>query len=191
MKKVSEWAIKLLAMLPYLWDKLLCIFYKRAMKDCGKGVYLRPSRCEIKDLHNLSIGDYTILSKGAVLYCTDATITIGKKVLLAPNLTIITGDHRIDVVGRYMADVFDKLPENDLPVVIEDDVWCGANVTILKGVTIGQGSVIAAGSVVSKSIPPYSIAGGVPAKVLKKRFTPEEIKKHESLLMEKIKKDVN
>ena len=56
------------------------------------------------------------------------------------------------------------------PVVIEDDVWVGANVTILKGVTIGHGSVVAAGAVVTKSCPPYSIIGGVPAKVLRRRF---------------------
>lgn len=53
------------------------------------------------------------------------------------------------------------------PIIIEDDVWIGANVTILKGVTIGRGSVIGAGSVVSKCIPPMSIAAGAPAKVIK------------------------
>ena len=57
-----------------------------------------------------------------------------------------------------------------------------ANVTILKGVTIGRGSVVAAGAVVTKSCPPYSIIGGVPAKVLKMRFTPAEIEKHERIL---------
>ena len=76
----------------------------------------------------------------------------------------------------------EKLPENDAPVVIEDDVRIGANVTILKGVTIGRGSVVAAGAVVTKSCPPYSIIGGVPAKVLKMRFSTEEIKIHERLL---------
>ena len=68
----------------------------------------------------------------------------------------------------------------DQPVVIEDDVWVGANVTILKGVTIGHGSVVAAGAVVTKSCPPYSIIGGVPAKLIKMRFTDDDIKEHES-----------
>ena len=68
----------------------------------------------------------------------------------------------------------------DQPVVIEDGVWCGANVTILKGVTIGRGSVVAAGAVVTKSFPPYSIIGGIPAKLIKMRFTEEEIKKNEN-----------
>ena len=78
--------------------------------------------------------------------------------------------------------VDDKLPENDMPVVIEDDVWCGANVTILKGVTIGRGSVIAAGAVVTQSFPPYSIIGGVPAKLLKRRFTEEQAKENDRIL---------
>lgn len=88
------------------------------------------------------------------------------------------------MIGKCIIDITDdeKLPENDLPVIIEDDVWCGANVTILKGVTIGRGSVVAAGAVVTKSFPPYSIIGGVPAKLLKMRFTPEEIEQHEKML---------
>ena len=70
----------------------------------------------------------------------------------------------------------------DQPVVIEDDVWCEANVTILKGVTIGHGSVVVAGAVVTKSFPPYSIIGGIPAKLIKMRFTEEEIMEHERML---------
>lgn len=152
------------------------------MKYCGKNVYLRPSSYDFKGLWNMSIGDYTSIPKGSVFYCTEASLSIGKKVIFGPHPTIITGDHRIDVIGKYTVDSNDKLPENDAPVVIEDDVWTGANVTILKGVTIGHGSVIAAGAVVTKSCPPYSIIGGVPAKVLKMRFTPEEIEQHERII---------
>lgn len=152
------------------------------MKYCGKHVYLRPSSSDFKGLWNLSVGDCTSIPKGSVFYCTEAPLTIGKKVIFGPHPTIITGDHRIDVIGKYIVDSNDKLPENDAPVVIEDDVWTGANVTILKGVTIGHGSVIAAGAVVTESCPPYSIIGGVPAKVLKMRFTPEEIEQHERRL---------
>ena len=55
------------------------------------------------------------------------------------------------------------------PIVIEDDVWIGARVIILKGVTIGKGSIIGAGSVVTKDVEPYSIVGGNPAKLIRKR----------------------
>lgn len=149
------------------------------MKYCGKHVYLRPSCSDLKGLWNLSVGDYTSIPKGSVFYCTEAPLTIGRKVIFEPRPIIITGDHRIDVVGKYIIDSTEKLPENDFPVVIEDDVWIGANVTILKGVTIGHGFVVAAGAVVTKSCPPYSIIGGIPAKVLKMRFTPKEIEEYE------------
>ncbi len=156
------------------------------MKHCGKGVYLRPTCSDFKGLWNLSIGEGSSIPKGSTLYCTGATLTIGRKVIFGPKPTIITGDHRIDILGKYIIDVSDKdkLLENDMPVVIEDDVLCGANVTILKGVTIGRGSVVAAGAVVTKSFPPYSIIGGVPAKLLKMRFTPEQIIEHEQKIYE-------
>lgn len=154
------------------------------MKHCGKGVLLHPMSSDIRGLWNLSIGDGTSIPKGSTIYCTDAPLTIGRKVIFGPRPTIITGDHRTDIIGKYIIDVTvqEKLPENDQPVVIEDDVWCGANVTILKGVTIGRGSVVAAGAVVTKSFPPYSIIGGVPARLLKKRFSETEIREHERII---------
>lgn len=176
--------IKLSFVPSYLWDTLWTPVYKYAMKHCGKGVYLRPMSSDIKGLWNLSIGDGTSIPKGCTFYCTDAPLTIGRKVIFGPHPTIITGDHRIDIVGKHIIDVTvsEKTQENDLPVVIEDGVWVGANVTILKGVTIGRGSVVAAGSVVTKSCAPYSIIGGVPAKLIRMRFTEQQIEEHERIL---------
>lgn len=167
-----------------LWDKCWAYFYKRAMKHCGRGVYLRPLSSDFKGLSNLSLGDGTRLPKGSVIYCTEAPLTIGRKVVFGPRPTIITGDHRTDLIGRYMADVTaeEKLPENDAAVTIEDDVWVGAGVIILKGVTIGRGSIVAAGAVVNRSCPPYSVIGGVPARLLRQRFSPEQIAAHERRL---------
>ncbi|MCM1078835.1 MAG: acyltransferase [Bacteroidales bacterium] len=168
----------------YFWDMMWAPVWKRCMKHCGRNVYLRPMSSDIKGLWNLSVGDGTSIPKGSTFYCTEAPLTIGRKVIFGPCPTIITGDHRIDIIGKYIIDVTagEKLPENDMPVVIEDDVWVGANVTILKGVTIGRGSVIAAGAVVTKSFPQYSIIGGVPARLLKRRFTDDEITRHETYL---------
>lgn len=183
-RKFFERIVKIAAAPSWLWDKIMAVLYKRAMRYCGHGVYLRPSSSDFKGLGNLSVGDGTSIPKGSVIYCTEAPCIIGSKVVFGPKPTIITGDHRIDLVGKYLIDITvdEKLPENDMPVIIEDDVWVGANVTILKGVTIGRGSVIAAGAVVTRSIPPYSIAAGVPAKVLKQRFTIEQIRLHEERL---------
>ena len=87
-------------------------------------------------------------------------------------------------MGKWITDytTSDKRKEDDLPVVIESDVWVGTNVTILNGVRIGRGAIVAAGAVVIKDVPAYAIVGGVPAKVLKYRFTEEEIVCHEELL---------
>ena len=172
----------------YIWDAMWAPVWKGCMKHCGRGEYLRPMSSDIKGLWNLSVGAGTPIPKGSTIYCTHAPCNIGKKVLFGPRPTIITGDHRIDILGKYITDVtveekfIDGVNRYDQPVVIEDEVWCGANVTILKGVTLGRGSVVAAGAVVTKSFPPYSIIGGVPAKLLKMRFTPEEIEMHERKL---------
>lgn len=65
--------------------------------------------------------------------------------------------------------------KNKFPVVIGNDVWIGEGVSILPGVKIGDGAIIAAGATVTKDVEPYSVVGGVPAKLIKKRFTEEEI----------------
>ena len=187
---ITRLLLKASAAPSYLWDRIWAVVYKRAMRHCGKGVYIRPMSSDIKGVENLSVGDGTSIPKGSVIYCTDAPLTIGRKVVFGPRPTIITGDHRIDIIGKHIIDVTvaEKLPENDMPVQIEDGVWVGANVTILKGVTIGRGSVVAAGAVVTRSCPPYSIIGGVPAKIIRARFTDEEIVEHERILETETKK---
>lgn len=175
--------VKLSLSFSYVWDMMWAPIYKRCMKYCGKGVFIRPMSSDIKGLENLSIGDGTLIPKGSTFYCTRAPLTIGSKVIFGPKPTIITGDHRIDLIGKHIIDIGDeeKLENQDLPVSIEEGVWCGANVTILKGVTIGRGSIIAAGAVVTHSVPPYSIWGGVPAKHIKFRWSIDEIIQHERI----------
>ena len=148
------------------------------------GVNVHISKNSNITYENVSLGSNVYIGPNATFLCTRADIKIGSNVAIGPNVTIITGDHRIDVVGKYITEVTDKdkFPENDQQVVIEGDNWIGANVTILKGVTIGRGAVVAAGAVVTKNVDPYQIVCGVPAKVLKMRFTEEEILKHEELL---------
>lgn len=176
--------IKLSLSFSYIWDRLWAPIWKRRMKHCGKGVYFRPMSSDIKGIENLSIGDGTSIPKGSTFYCTRAELKIGNKVIFGPKPTIITGDHRIDIIGKFIIDVTDeeKLPEQDVPVTIEDDCWIGANVTILKGVTIGRGTVVAAGAVVNKNLPPYCVVGGVPAKPIKFRWTIDRILEHEAAL---------
>lgn len=129
------------------------------------------------------IGDHVSIGIGAVIFAVaPAYIEIRNNVMLGPHVSLISGDHVFDVPGSYMTDLHVKRPGDDLPITIESDVWIGANATILKGVTIGRGSIVAAGSVVTGSVAPYSIVGGIPARKLRDRFAHEEMAVHELFL---------
>ena len=133
---------------------------KKGFKTCGVNTKVGAG-CELKPLKNISVGNYVEIGPRALFWTTRANIIIKDHVIFGPNVTIITGDHPTNIVGRYIMDISDeeKPMECDSDVVIEDDVWIGCNVTILKGVHIHEGAVIAAGSVVTKEIPPFTIWG--------------------------------
>ncbi|MBR4967709.1 MAG: acyltransferase [Bacteroidaceae bacterium] len=166
----------------HLKDILMSKIMKRKMRACGSNVSIHPSTSVYLGIQNLSMGNNVSIPRFSHIFCSRAPLTIGNNVIFGPAPTIVTGDHIINCIGTPMFLYKKKGPEEDLPVVIEDDVWVGANVTILKGVTIGRGSVIAAGAVVNKSTPPYSISGGIPAKTIRFRFTIDEILEHEKSL---------
>lgn len=132
----------------------------------------------------ITVGDNVTLGVRPTLLATRSTIRIGNNVMFGPSVTVRGGNHRFDIVGVPINAVTDdrKRPEDDLGVVIEDDVWVGGGATILAGVTVGRGSVIGGSAVVTKDVPPYSIAVGNPARVVKQRFGAEDILKHESIL---------
>lgn len=161
-------------------NRIKMIILKPCFKNCGSNVVFDPNgKYSFK---TISIGSDVFIGSGANFAASESSIKIGSKVMFGPNVTIMGGDHNTSEIGKYMFDVKSKLPENDMPVVIGDDVWVGTRVIILKGVTIGEGSIIGAGSLVTKSCPPYSILIGVPAKIHKLRFTEAQLKKHKSIL---------
>lgn len=126
---------------------------------------------------NVGIGPYAHLST------PNAKIVFKGDTVVAEHLTIHTGNHA-RIVGRYVSDITDNdKPEGyDHDVIVEKDVWIGSNVTILEGVHVGRGATIAAGAVVNKDVPPYSIVGGVPAKLIKFYWTIDQILEHEKQL---------
>ena len=159
---------------------------RRSFGLCGESVRISAG-CTFAGNENIQVGNNVSFGSDMRVLTTRAKLKIGNFVMFAPGVMIVTGDHRTDIIGKYMHQVTDadKRPEDDKDVVIEDDVWVGANATILKGVTIGRGSVVASGAVVTKSCPPYSVVAGVPARVIKCRFTPEQIAQHEKALSKK------
>ena len=159
---------------------------KASFGSCGKKVRVGRGS-SFSGIGNVHIGNNVALGADTRVLCTRAKVILHDCIMFGPHVTLITGGHRMDVVGRYMIDITDKekRPEDDRDIVIESDVWVGANTTILRGVTVGQGSVIAAGAVVTKDVPPYSIVGGVPARVLKMRFDEKTQKEHIAQLKSK------
>lgn len=157
---------------------------RKTFASCGNNVVISDD-ARIAGNENISFGDDVYIGPQALLYTTRAKLKFGSHITVGPRLTIITGDHRTDVVGEYMKSVGDdnKLPENDKDVIIEDDVWMGVNVNIFKGVTIGRGSVIAGAATVVKDVPPYSIY--ISKDKILPRFTKEQIVEHEKKLYEK------
>lgn len=115
---------------------------------------------------NITFGKNVFINSGCK-FQDQGGITVGNNVLIGHNVVLATLDHNICVSKR--AELFAA------PIVIEDNVWIGANVTVTSGVTIGKGSIVAAGAVVTKDVPEYSIVGGVPAKVIRE-LTEEERK---------------
>ena len=112
----------------------------------------------------VEIGNGVHIGEGSIIY-SGVGIRIGNNVIIGPQNIIVDLDHRFQNLD---------LPINQQGMIgkevcIEEDVWIASQCVIIKGVTVGKGSVIAAGSIVNKSIPPYSVVAGVPAKVIKKR----------------------
>ena len=109
---------------------------------------------------DVTIGDYTRIG----IHCTViGPVCIGSHVNLAQGITVTALNHNFGDAARRI----DEQGVSTKPVVIGDDVWIGANAVILPGVTIGSHCVIAAGAAVTKDVPDYTLAGGVPAKTIK------------------------
>ncbi|WP_296350490.1 acyltransferase [Winogradskyella sp.] len=153
---------------------------KHLFKTCGSNV--KFSVFDTFSFNSIELGSNIYIGKGAKFSARHSVIRINDNVMFGPNVLIRGGNHNTEVVGEWMFFVKDKRDSDDEDVTIESDVWVGANSTILKGVTIKKGSIVAAGAVVTKSFPPYSVIGGVPAKLLKRRFDFETVKEHEKNL---------
>jgi acetyltransferase-like isoleucine patch superfamily enzyme len=126
---------------------------------------IRPSGYYGREIgEGLKVGNYSNIGAYCYIGCP-GHVEIGENVLMGHRVSLIAENHnfdRLDVPIRQQGVIRQS-------IVIEDDCWLGSHSVILAGVRVGKGSIIAAGAVVTKNVPPYSIVGGVPARVIKKR----------------------
>lgn len=161
-----------------LIKKLLLIYYRLKFGSFGSNSWFSPFGtylCTKKIL----VGSNVYVGKGAYLSASEG-LEFGDGVTVGPELMVMGGDHKIDDVGKYIYQM--KSGGENSPVVIEDDVWIGARVTLLKGVKVGEGAVIGAGSIVTKDIPPYTIFAGNPARKIGYRYQKEQLEEHHKLV---------
>ncbi len=131
----------------------------------GRFASIRPTNILLDEPgEGLLMGDYSNIGPYAYIGCS-GYIELGRRVMMGPRVNLLAENHRFD--------------RHDLPIKvqgvtrsfirIEDDVWLGANSTVLAGVTVGAGAVVAAGAVVTRDVPPGAVVGGVPARVIGQR----------------------
>lgn len=161
---------------------------KKSLRACGQDVRISKN-CQIQG--KVELGNNIVIGEGARLVSTIASIKIHDYVVFGPNVTIYTGDHPTNIIGKHIIEITDAekyqggISSYDKDVIIEAGCWIGAGAIILKGVTVGRGSVIGAGAVVTKNVPAYSIYVGTPSAKYIPRFTDDEIKEHENILRER------
>jgi acetyltransferase-like isoleucine patch superfamily enzyme len=140
------------------------VIWRKSIHATG---YIRiHARASIRNAENIFLGDNVRITMDCCIWAEkNSKIVMGDNVLIGPGAKIFTGNHGTRRNGIPM--VFQERTEKDIQ--IGNDVWVGANSVIVSGVTIGDGVIVAAGSVVTKNVSPYSIVGGVPAKIIKMR----------------------
>lgn len=139
--------------------------------------------CDLKNPKNIFVYDFARIGRRSTIMTMGNSRFIMKKgCLTAEGLVVVTSNHR-QHIGHFLEGNNEDNEYKD--IIVEEDVWIGINVTLLAGAHIGRGAIIGACSVVTQEIPPYAVAVGNPAKVIKFKWPIKDIIKHESMLYPK------
>lgn len=152
------------------------ISFKKKWRKLNKHNETAPKK--IFNLNNVQVGKKTYGELDVIDWSDNVKLKIGNYCSIAPGVVfILGGEHPIHNITTYPFKVkcfgHEREAINKGDIVISDDVWIGLNSIIGSGVTIGRGAVIAAGSNVTKDVPPFTVVGGNPAKIIKNRFSKE------------------
>lgn len=163
---------------PRWFIRILAPLYQHRGKH---SVIHRSVRMDTPPYRKFHLGDYSVVESNACINNAVGDVMIGDHTRIGLHNTIIgpvtIGNHvnlaqgiTVTALNHNFADTEKRIDEQGVstkPVVIEDDIWIGANAVILPGVSIGRHSVVAAGSVVTKDVPPHSLVAGIPAKIIR------------------------
>lgn len=153
-----------IAPLGSVWRVLRATAARHMLVSAGYGINIEKG-ARFGSGSQVSLGNRSGIGAFAELV---GAVEIGDQVMMGPEVLVMTQNHCIDRTDIPM--MVQGLTESR-QVVIEDDVWIGARAVIMPGVRVGRGSVVAAGAIVTKSVPPMSIVGGNPARVIRSRLT--------------------
>lgn len=161
MKRIAEFlGLKPVLLKIILWFQVNLIYKFRSVGyGCrlGKDIFVYPYR--------VSLGDRVYIGRYAYL---DGDITVGDHCMISSSVAFVGGDHKYDQEGVLM---IDSGREHWAKTTLQNDVWVGYGAIIMNGITIGEGAIVAAGAVVCKDVPSFSIVAGVPARVIRMRFS--------------------
>lgn len=113
---------------------------RSSLASCGPDTVIHPSVGVVAP-ENVTVGEHVLLGPGVWISAVNTRIAIGSHVMTAPQVALVAGNHNTSVLGRFMDEVEEKRPEDDEPIVVEDDVWLGLRAIVLKGVTVGRGQL--------------------------------------------------
>jgi maltose O-acetyltransferase len=136
------------------------ILYRLVLGSVGRETIFMGWQRIYGNPKDISIGKHSRLHDGVMLNTYMGKIKIGNNVVLSPDAKLIIPSLTLN--KRY-----EDRTHIGKNIILEDDVWIATNATVIGGVTVGKGSIIATGSVVTKNIPPYVLAGGIPARIIK------------------------
>ena len=131
---------------------------------------------------NVYLDEKTVINSGCKIINYTGKFYLKKYSVLAYGCTIVTGNHTPTVGIPLSILVHSHINDVEKDIIVEEDVWCGANVTLLSGSHIGRGAVIGANTLVNKTIPPYAVVVGTPARIIASKFSLEQIIMHEKKL---------